>query len=290
MSSDVTTGRQATSPAAKGAASEYDREYYDAYGRLGPVPYTRENPQWLSFFGRVANEIKQRLHPTAVLDVGCAKGFLVECLRDRGVEAFGIDVSEYAISAVREDIRQYCSVGSAADPITRQYDLITCIEVCEHLPETEAVEAIRQMTSHSPTILFSSTPGDFSEPTHVNVRPIIDWLRLFAQFSYAPDQSFDASFLSRQAFLVRRVGSPPSDRDLCRFAHAKTCAIANAETEDLRRQLAAVASELEGMLSSKLWKLIRWYRSLRFRIKHPIAQVLRKLNLYPVGRKGREHA
>ncbi len=35
--------------------------------------------------------------PKKVLDVGCAKGFLVEAVRPRGVEAFGNDISEYAM-------------------------------------------------------------------------------------------------------------------------------------------------------------------------------------------------
>src|SRR2546430_12388218 len=109
----------------------YDHNYYDTYGRLGPCTYTRENPHWLAFFGHAAEEIITRLEPRTVLDVGCAKGFLVECLRDRGIDAYGLDISEYAIKDVRPDIRPYCWVGSAVDSINQTYDLITCIEVCD---------------------------------------------------------------------------------------------------------------------------------------------------------------
>src|SRR5215469_3567995 len=94
---------------------QYGRDYYDTYGQLGRGAYTRENPYWLWFFSRIAEEIVRRLKPRRVLDVGCAKGFLVECLRDRGIEAFGFDISEYAISEVRHDIKPYCWVGSGAD-------------------------------------------------------------------------------------------------------------------------------------------------------------------------------
>src|SRR6516225_1448695 len=147
---------------------EYGSEYFDTYGRLGPCTYTRENPHWLKFFGHVADEIVRRLRPRLVLDVGCAKGFLVECLRDRGVEAYGLDVSEFAISEVRPDIKPYCWVGSVQDSISKDYNLITCIEVCEHLSEADARDAVREMTAHADSILFSSTPSDFTEPTHVN--------------------------------------------------------------------------------------------------------------------------
>ena len=53
-------------------------------------PYER-SPEWLEFFGRIADRIVADIGPRTVMDVGCAMGFLVEALRDRGVEAFGID-------------------------------------------------------------------------------------------------------------------------------------------------------------------------------------------------------
>src|SRR5438067_1444734 len=127
--------------------SEYGTRYYEEYySPVGPSTYTRENPHWLKFFGKVADSLIRQVNPQTALDVGCAKGFLVECLRDRDVEAYGFDVSDYAIAEVREDIKPYCWVGSAVDSIRKTYDLITCIEVCEHLSESAAQETIRQMT------------------------------------------------------------------------------------------------------------------------------------------------
>ena len=43
-------------------------------------------------------------------------GILVERLRARGVVAWGIDISEYAISRVAPEIKDFCSVGSIIDP------------------------------------------------------------------------------------------------------------------------------------------------------------------------------
>ena len=255
-------------PVATPPGSEYNSEYYDAYGRLGPSTYTRENPHWLKFFGRVADSLIQQLNPQTALDVGCAKGFLVECLRDRDVEAYGFDVSEYAIREVRDDIRPYCSVGSASDSITKDYDLITCIEVCEHLPESEAQETIRQMTLHTDIILFSSTPTNFEEPTHINVHPIIDWLRIFAQYSFAPDQIFDTRELAPQAMLLRRVTGRPNDQALCQFANLKNQEIARSEMKSSPEYMA-LQTELEIMRNSKGWKLLNRFRSLRSRLERP---------------------
>ena len=44
-------------------------------------------------------------------------GFLVEALRKRGVDASGIDISDYAISQVDESVAAYCSVASLTEPL-----------------------------------------------------------------------------------------------------------------------------------------------------------------------------
>lgn len=160
----------------------------------------------------VADEVIRGLNPKRVLDVGCALGFLVESFWDRGVEAWGMDVSSYAIENVRRDMRPYCRVASATEPLAGRYDLITCIEVLEHMPEDEATQAARNISGATDTLLFSSTPYDVSEPTHLNVRPIVSWLKLFQDLGFSPDLGFDASFVATHAILFRRRPDPlPQD-------------------------------------------------------------------------------
>src|SRR5581483_3967786 len=274
---------------ASGSAGSSPETYGTGYYlRHCGLPYSRENPQWLEFFGRIADEIVRRLNPRKVLDVGCAHGFLVEALRDRGVEAYGVDVSEHAIGQVRQDIQPFCRVGSATEALTEHYDLITCIEVCEHLSEFEARSAIRNMTGHSDLVLFSSTPSDFSEPTDSNVRPILYWLRAFREFSFAPDLTFATNVVAPQAFLFRRSEQRPSDELLQRIANAKNEAVTQAavnatpsqlrsELDRLRVQFDELKAELErtqdelsarttmlnAVLNSRGWKLLNRYRNFR---------------------------
>jgi SAM-dependent methyltransferase len=156
-------------------------------------------------FGSFADRLIETLRPRRVLDVGCALGFLVEALRDRGVDAWGVDISQYAIDNVRPDVAMYCWVGSASEHIGGgPYDLIVCVEVLEHMPEPEAARAIEQMAALSDTVLFSSTPSDFAEPTHVNVQSLSYWIRSFAKRGFTPDLEFDASFVVSHAMLFRR--------------------------------------------------------------------------------------
>ncbi len=189
-----------------GGAIEYGASYYRNYWG-GGGPYER-NERWLSFFGEVADGIVRDLHPTSVLDAGCAMGFLVEALRERGVEAWGIDVSEYAISQAHESVAEDCAVATLTEPLARRYDLITCIEVIEHIPPAETGKVIANLCAATDRILLSTTPHDYGEPSHLNVQPPEVWAGLFAEEGFLRDVERDASYLSPWAALFTRVEEP----------------------------------------------------------------------------------
>jgi SAM-dependent methyltransferase len=187
-----------------GPGSGYDAYYFaTGCGR----PYRRDT-EWLSFFAHIAKRLKRDIGPTTVLDAGCAFGFLVEALRAVNVEAFGVDVSEYAISQVDPATREFCWVSSLTQPIDGVYDLIVCIEVLEHLAPAEAERALDNLTASTGDVLFSSTPSDFMEPSHVNVRPPGYWAEAFARRGFIRDLAFDASFITPWAARYRRSAEP----------------------------------------------------------------------------------
>lgn len=185
-------------------ALEYDAWYF---GHCCGHPYERTN-EWLNFFDGIAERLVRELRPRTVLDAGCAMGFLVEGLRRRGVEAYGVDLSDYAIGHVHPSVAPFCTLGSVTEPLSRDYDLIVCIEVLEHLEPAEADLAIRNFCAHSPVILFSSTPNDYKEATHRNVQPPEYWAGKFAQCGFYRDVDFDASFVTPWALCVRRSDKP----------------------------------------------------------------------------------
>lgn len=183
----------------------YDAHYF-AHG-CG-VPYRRDE-HWFNYFGPIADRIIQEINPGSVLDAGCALGVLVELLRDRGVEAYGVDISDFAIGQVREDLRPHFWVGSVTDPLPQQYDLIICFEVLEHMSQAEAEEAIANLCQHTDDILFSSTPFDYKEATHFNVQPPEYWAAQFARYGFFRDVDFDASFITAWTVRFRRKAEPP---------------------------------------------------------------------------------
>ncbi len=189
----------------------YYQEYYEHYGDDDIDPYRPGAPLWTTFFSAVADRIASDLRPSTTLDAGCAIGFLVEALRNRGVDAHGIDVSEWAISQVPPSIRPFCKVASLTDEIDGHFDLVTIIEVMEHMPDAVAGSVIANLTRHAEAVLFSSTSDGFEESTHINVHTPDHWAALFAANGFTRDFDYDASYLTQDAILFRRGSLDPHD-------------------------------------------------------------------------------
>src|SRR5262249_20399089 len=120
----------------------------------------------------------------------------------------------YAIGEVRADIRPFCRVASVTDlPDGERYDLIVCIEVLEHLDEDEGRHAIAAICRSTRDVLFSSTPDDVTEPTHVNVRPRSWWIERFAEHGFHLDVEFDAGFVAAHAMRLRADAASRSPLD-----------------------------------------------------------------------------
>jgi hypothetical protein len=204
--SEAVSGSSSVEPQRNGADATadmqrlYDEQYYV---RDYTVPYQR-NDHWTAFFGGIANRIVADFHPVSVLDAGCALGLLVEQLVDRGVDASGVDISTYAVANAPEPIRDRLHVGSLTEPLPKHYDLITCIEVIEHLPVEDGRRALANLCEATDRILFSSIPDGYEEPTHVNVQPPEAWSALFAERSFFRAVEYDASYVSPWAALYER--------------------------------------------------------------------------------------
>jgi SAM-dependent methyltransferase len=114
-------------------ADFYDETYYDGHGKSNYDPYDIDSSPvaaqanviiaLMAFFGLAG----------PVLDVGCAKGYLVYVLRQRGVEAYGVDWSKYALKHAFPDARPYLLRASATRlPFAdRRFALVTSFDVLE---------------------------------------------------------------------------------------------------------------------------------------------------------------
>jgi SAM-dependent methyltransferase len=262
---------------------EFD-EFYYKHGCGTPM---ERNADWLGLFNGIADRIFQDIHPTSVLDAGCAMGFLVEGLRKKGVQSFGIDISEYAIQKVHPDVRSYCLVGSITDAFPQRYDLIVSIEVLEHMPKEQAEIAVRNFCSSTDDVLFSSTPFDYKEITHFNVQPPEYWAEQFARNGLFRDVDYDASYITPWAVRYRRSAEPV--HRIVR-AYERGYALLSKEAFDLRtlnyemrsklatdeqqikssaEQIETLQTELALIQSSQGWQLLSKLHQIRKKLAPP---------------------
>lgn len=90
-------------------------------------------------------ELVEKYHPISILDVGCGDGRFLGLLSDAIPKRVGVDLSNKAISyakAFHPDIDYRCIDIKDLD---ENFDVITCIEVLEHIPEEELHSFIKNL-------------------------------------------------------------------------------------------------------------------------------------------------
>lgn len=221
-------------------AEDYADSYFEGGHLGGGGEYSWDDEEWRTFFQTVADRLVAVAAPASVLDVGAAKGLLVQALRARGVDARGFDLSDHAVSSAHPDVRDHLWVASATEPLEGTYSLVTCIEVLEHMAPADAQVAIDRMCAVTDLVLFSSSPDDHAEPTHVNTRPTATWMAWFAERGFFRRVDVDLSFLTPWAVLLERSDLPP--RTLVQRYEQQ---YAQVSTELLAKREALLASHRE---------------------------------------------
>lgn len=92
-------------------SKKYDEMYFDGPREYGYGGY-RYDGRWKP----VAHDIVDHfglIPGDRVLDVGCAKGFLVKDLLALGIDAYGIDISQYALMHCEPEVIGRLHLGSA---------------------------------------------------------------------------------------------------------------------------------------------------------------------------------
>lgn len=130
-------------------ASFYDREYYE--GKKGEYRLACTESYFGSFLQYVVNWyralwIKYTLNPTTCLDIGCGTGKLVECLRRLGVDARGIEISDYALSVAKKSVAPYLGHGDITNIPFKEnsFDVVVSFDVLEHLERSKLQNAVKE--------------------------------------------------------------------------------------------------------------------------------------------------
>jgi len=145
-------------PAELDKFSKLAHRWWDPAGEFRPLHEI--NPLRLDWIAQHAS-----LEGAAVLDVGCGGGILAEAMARRGAKVTGIDLSEKALTVAQLHLLEskldveYQSVSAEdyAAAHAGKFDLVTCMELLEHVPEPGAmVAACARLVRPGGQVFFST--------------------------------------------------------------------------------------------------------------------------------------
>lgn len=112
------------------------------------------------------NEHSEGLKDKKVLDVGCGGGILTESMARKGAHVLGIDLAEAPLGvgklhAAHENVEnidyRLVSVEDLAKEQPGQYDVVTCMEMLEHVPNPASIiKACQTLVKPGGHVFFST--------------------------------------------------------------------------------------------------------------------------------------
>ena len=129
---------------------EYGEMYFDGPREYGYGGY-RYDGRWIPVAKDIITHFDLKLGDR-LLDVGCAKGFLVKDLLALGIDAYGIDISEYALMHCEPEVVGRLHLGSADHlPFPDQsFAAVISINTVHNLPYNRCVTAVREIERLAP--------------------------------------------------------------------------------------------------------------------------------------------
>jgi 2-polyprenyl-6-hydroxyphenyl methylase/3-demethylubiquinone-9 3-methyltransferase len=138
--------------------SQLAHKWWDPNSEFKPLHEI--NPLRLGYIERIAG-----LAGKTVLDVGCGGGILSESMAAQGAKVTGIDLADKSLqvaklhlleSGMQVEYRKIAVEELAAER-PGQYDVVTCMEMLEHVPDPAAVvAACTKLAKPGGTVFFST--------------------------------------------------------------------------------------------------------------------------------------
>lgn len=166
-------------------AKQFGEQYFDGPREVGYGGY-RYDGRWIPIAEDIVRHFS--LKPgDRVLDVGCAKGFLVKDLMTvcPGLEAFGLDISEYGLMHCEKEVVGRLHLGSAVRlPFPDgSFSAVLSINTIHNLDRAGVVRALREIQRLAPGRGFVQVDAYHTE----GQRALFEEWVLTAEFHGYPD-------------------------------------------------------------------------------------------------------
>jgi len=184
----------------RAVARRFGEEFFDGNRMYGYGGFSYNSKYWSPVIPDFENHFGP-LTGKSLLDVGCAKGFmlydLVRLVPD--IKVSGIDVSDYAIRNSLPEVRPFLQVADARDlPFESQsFDVVISINTVHNLGLEDCKQALREISRVSRGKSFVTVDAFSNEEerarmmawnlTAKTILSVEDWVSLFDDVDYEGD-------------------------------------------------------------------------------------------------------
>lgn len=186
--------------ADRALARQFGKEFFDGdrrngYGGFNYFPrfWQPVIPTFQEYFGLTA--------ASSVLDVGCAKGFMLHDLAELipGITVKGVDVSSYAIENAMDDMKPHVQVGDARSlPFAdKSFDVVISINSIHNLNRADCAQALREIERVSKGSAYITVDAYRTEEektrmyawnlTAQTIMHVDEWIAFFDEVGYTGD-------------------------------------------------------------------------------------------------------
>ena len=127
-------------------SKKFGKNYFDGPRKFGYGGYFYDG-RWKSVAKRIVKEYNLK-KGSKVLDIGCGKGFLVKDLIDLGIDAYGLDISEYAVNNCENSVTGRIHLGNAKKLPFKQssFDFVISINCIHNLSRKNCIVALKEIS------------------------------------------------------------------------------------------------------------------------------------------------
>jgi SAM-dependent methyltransferase len=191
---------KAMNNAAVEGGRDFGKDYFDGDRLTGYGGYYYHPRFWTDTVRRFRDHYD--LAPNAsVLDIGCAKGFMMHDFKILMPEMNirGVDVSQYAFDNAIEDMKPFIDIGDAKDlPYDNDsFDLVISINAIHNLPLEECKKSLREIERVARKHAFITVDAWRNDEEHdrhekwklyaITYMHVDDWNLMFNEVSYSGD-------------------------------------------------------------------------------------------------------